>query len=197
MGLKHLSGPALEPVTLDEAKLYARVDGTAEDDEINLLITAARELFERETGLVLVRQSWTKSFDAWPSAYKTGRRRVFLPLRPVLSVTSITVTDGDGNAVSVSTSDYALDVASEPPRVVEVVPGHWPVPGAAAAGITIAFDAGYGDTADDVPAAIRLALLKLVAESYETRQLAGSGDPTAITRAMADILAPFMEARLQ
>jgi uncharacterized phiE125 gp8 family phage protein len=195
MGLKHVSGPVLEPVTLDEAKLYVRVDGTAEDDQINLLITAARELFERETGLILLRQSWTKSLDAWPSVYKTARRRVFLPLRPVISVTSITVTDAAGTATVLPASDYALDMASEPPRVVEVVPGHWPAPGAAAAGIAIGFDAGYGDVAEDVPAAIRLALLKLIAEGYETRQISGS-DPKALSLGVTDILAPFMEARL-
>jgi uncharacterized phiE125 gp8 family phage protein len=189
MTLDLVAGPASEPVTLDEAKLYARIDQSDEDDAVSMMIAAARGMFERETGLILVRQSWTLSLDLWPKRGADGLRRCYLPLRPILSLTSITV---DGAVVP--ETDYSLDASAAPPRLIEARGGAWPKPSAKTGGIVIAFDAGFGDAEDDVPAPIRLAILRLVAEAYDTRGVAGA--PGGLTQAVADILAPYREARL-
>ena len=46
--------PVTEPVTLAEAKLYCRVTNTADDDQIEMMITQAREAVEVGTGLSLI-----------------------------------------------------------------------------------------------------------------------------------------------
>jgi len=46
MGLKVVSPPAVEPVTLDEAKAHLRVTIADDDGYIALLIPAARERVE-------------------------------------------------------------------------------------------------------------------------------------------------------
>ncbi len=193
MALKQIEPSALEPVSLDEVKLYLRVDDTAEDDALTLLIAAARGLFERETGLILLRQSWQLTLDKWPVRSANSYRRVYLPLRPISSLTSIVVSVG-GAAVSVPDTDYQLDADASPPRLTEPVAGLWPKPDVAAAGITIDFDAGFGDAVTDVPAPLRLAVLKLIAEAYENRGVVVPGAP--LTQGVADLLAPFREARL-
>ena len=45
-----LTPPTVEPVTLDEAKLAARVDGAQWDDIITPAIASARQLAEQHTG---------------------------------------------------------------------------------------------------------------------------------------------------
>ena len=193
MALKQIEPPALEPVSLDEAKLYLRVDTAAEDDTISLLIAAARGLFERETGLILLRQSWQFTLDCWPKRSADSYRRVYLPLRPTLALTSVVVSVG-GEAVGVPDTDYRLDADASPPRLTEAVAGLWPKPDVPAAGITIDFDAGFGDAVEVVPAPLRLVVLKLVAEAYENRGVVEPG--ASLTPGVIDLLAPFREARL-
>jgi len=193
MALKQIEPPALEPVSLDEAKLYLRVDNTAEDDAISLLIAASRGLFERETGLILLRQSWQLTLDKWPVRSADSHRRVYLPLRPILGVASVVVSVG-GVAVNVPDTDYHLDADASPPRLTEQAAGLWPKPDVPAAGITIDFDAGFGDAVETVPAPLRLAVLKLVAEAYENRGVVEPG--AALTPGVIDLLGPFREARL-
>ena len=50
--------PALEPVSLAEAKAHLRVGHADEDGLIGALIAAARRLAESQTGLCLVAEPW-------------------------------------------------------------------------------------------------------------------------------------------
>jgi uncharacterized phiE125 gp8 family phage protein len=71
------------------------------------------------------------------------------------------------SGVAVVADTYALDAAHEPPRLrFTVAP---PSPGAAIAGIEIEYDAGYGDSAADVPEALRQAVRLALAAAYEDR----------------------------
>ena len=56
--LERITAPASEPVTLAEAKLYLRVDGTSEDSLISDLIVAARLSEETWLKLSLITHSW-------------------------------------------------------------------------------------------------------------------------------------------
>jgi hypothetical protein len=84
-----LSGPATEPVTLDEARAYVRMDDTGEDALLATLITAARLHVESVTGRALLSQGWRLVLDCWP-----GDRIVPLPVAPALSLTAITAYAG-------------------------------------------------------------------------------------------------------
>jgi uncharacterized phiE125 gp8 family phage protein len=190
MSLQRLSGPALEPVSLDEAKLYLRVDTNADDDAIAAMIASARTLFERETDRALLDQDWDFILDRWPEPGCDGRRVIDLPLGPVSAISEITVSDGAGGATDVPSSDYVADFAGG--RLTEVAAGKWPLPRAAAAGIRIAFTAGFGASAEDVPADIRGVLLALVGELYENR----GGDLDLASPRIAALLAPYRKVRL-
>ena len=53
-----IAGPGEEPVSLAEAKAFARVDGSDEDALVGALIAAARLHVEGITGHALVTQTW-------------------------------------------------------------------------------------------------------------------------------------------
>jgi hypothetical protein len=64
MHLTLTAPPALEPMSLEEAKLHLRLDDVAEDDLIAHLITAARLHVERSHGLALIAQGWHDGQDS-------------------------------------------------------------------------------------------------------------------------------------
>nr|MBP6771228.1 head-tail connector protein [Reyranella sp.] len=52
--VKVVTAPAIEPITLTEAKLHCKVDLSTDDDLITALIVAAREEIERRTWRALI-----------------------------------------------------------------------------------------------------------------------------------------------
>ncbi|MBX9592496.1 MAG: head-tail connector protein [Hyphomonadaceae bacterium] len=164
MPLVLTSGPAVEPVSLAEAKAHLRVDGTAEDTLIASLIVTSRLHVEAVMGLALVTQGWAYFLDAWARG-----RALELPLRPVRSITAVRLYDENAVATTLAPASYVLDGAGTPARLVRQGARLWPKPGRTANGIEVAFTAGYGDAAADVPAPIRQALLLLIAHWYEHR----------------------------
>jgi uncharacterized phiE125 gp8 family phage protein len=64
-------------------------------------------------------------------------------------------------------------------------------------GIEIAFTAGFGATAEDVPMPIRLAIKMLVAHWYEMREPVLAGEAgNALPLGVASLIAPYREVRL-
>ena len=168
-----LSGPALEPVTLLEAKEFIRVSDTAEDSFITTLITAARLHVQGVTGRALIAQSWRVICDSWPHD-----RVVDLPVAPMISLSAITAYDENGTPVSLPLAQFQPETKVSPARIF--LPS--PVSGAPVlrrhSGIEIDYVAGYGSAASDVPADLTQAVLSLVGYWFENRDavvIAGSG----------------------
>lgn len=166
MGLRLLVPPAIEPVTLDEAKLHLRVDNDDENTLIEALIKAAREYAEVFQNRAYITQTWELWLDNWPKWAEYPYFR--LPRSPLQTVESIKYYDSDGGEHVVT--DYIVDDISEPARVIPAGDS-WPnVSLRKANGIAITFKAGYGDDAASVPASIKQALLLLVGHWYENRE---------------------------
>jgi uncharacterized phiE125 gp8 family phage protein len=192
MPLVLTSGPAVEPVTLAEAKAHLRVDGTAEDTLIASLIIASRLHIEAALGIALVTQSWSYFLDAWPP-----RAELTLPLRPVQSIAAVRLYAADESVDTLDADSYLLDGAGVPARLVRAAALTWPRPGRVANGVEVAFVAGYGAAAADVPAPIRQAVLLLVAHWYEHREPVAIGQPgTTVPAMVAELLAPYRWVRL-
>lgn len=186
------AGPAVEPVSLAEAKAHLRVDQNAEDTLISSLIVTSRLHVEAALGLALVTQGWTLLLDAWPDI---GQLR--LPLRPIRSITSIRVYDETATPRVLTPDAYLLDGAGAPARVIRRRGFAWPQPGVDGNGIEVSFTAGFGDAASDVPQPIRQALLLLVAHWYEHREPVELGSPAAaIPTDVSNLLAPYRGLRL-
>jgi uncharacterized phiE125 gp8 family phage protein len=185
------SPPAVEPVTLDEAKTHLRVDGTADDVLIGSLLLTSRLHVETALSLAFIAQSWRLILDAWPPGGK-----VDIPLSPLQTVSEVRVKPASGSPIVVDASSYVVDAASRPARLVwnNSVP---PIPGAPANGIEIDIGVGFGATATSVPAPLKHALLMLTAHWYEHRDPYEIGAETArIPNAVSDLIQPFRTIKL-
>ena len=153
MALVLTSAPAVEPISVADAKAHMRVDDATEDVLISSLILTSRLHIEGRSG---------------PGAYyadletgsrqmaEDGSRAIATPSGSVVS--SVTVLAADGTPTVLSPDAYVLEGQGIPPRLVRTG-SLWPVPGRAAAGIEIAFTAGFGSAVSDVPEPIRASAL--------------------------------------
>ena len=185
------AAPALEPVSVSEAKDYLRIDSAVEDPVVASLILAARLHIEGALDIAMVTQSWSLFVDCWP---EDGR--VSIPVGPLKSVDSVKVYDADDTAQTVSPETYVVDLSSLRPRLVRQAGAVWPTPGRPANGIEIALTAGYGDTTDKVPQPIRQAVLMLAAHWYEQREPVVFERLDELPHGVADLLKPYRQVRL-
>lgn len=185
MALIRITAPAVEPLTLAEAKLHCRVDGSDEDALITALIVAAREQAEHETGRALVTQTWELVHDVFPEAFVLRRA-------PIQSVTSLKYLDSaTGAEQTLDPADYLLDKDSEPGYVVPAYgkawPATWPVPNA----VRVRYVCGYGLGAA-VPVAIKQWMLLAIGTMYAQRETLIAGQAATIPdRFWAGLLDPY------
>lgn len=171
--IKLITPPAIEPVSLDEAKAHLRQDG-ADDAYITALIIQARETIESLARRALIEQTWRLSLDRWPAV-----DYITLPHPPLASVTSLVYLDQAGDDTTWASSNYIADTDSQPGRLVLAYNVNWPSTAQLypVNPIQITYVAGYGNTAADVPAMWKQAILMLMGHWYENREAAIPGSP--------------------
>jgi uncharacterized phiE125 gp8 family phage protein len=166
---KIITPASTEPVTLAEAKLHLRDDGTTEDALITALITAAREYCEGYTGRALATQTIEAYLDGFPC-----RHEIELPHPPLQSVTLVKYTDSAGAETTMTAgTDYIADADRPIGRIVLPYGALWP---SAVLGtvnpIKIRYTAGY--TAENpISKSIKQAMLLLIGHWYANREAVG------------------------
>jgi len=139
--------PTVEPIHLTEAKIHLRAGGsvdeasallyTSENSKISSFISAARIAAETEQWRGLVLQTWDYYPDAFP-----GGDVLELPLPPLRAVVTFEYTDSSG--VTSAVTDYTVDLASEPGRIILNDGYTWPTAELAVnKPIHIRFQCGY------------------------------------------------------
>jgi uncharacterized phiE125 gp8 family phage protein len=178
-----LTAPAVEPLSLSEAKAFLRVEHADDDDVIGALISASRIHIEAQTRRALITQNWRITLDAWPA---DGR----LPIRPapLRELTAGRVHDAGGVAHDVDGQSFVVDAAASE---LAFAPWALPSPGRLAAGIELDVVVGYGDAAADVPEPLRQAIRLLIGHWYENRGLAAVGTVTILPTTVAALIAPY------
>lgn len=176
MPLLRLVEPAIEPVSLAEAKAHLRVDFTDDDALIQSLIRAAREYIETATERSLITQTWKLTLDAFPAippsalTWQGTFDQFRLPYPPLQSVTSIVYTDAAGAPTTVSSSVYVVDTVSEPGRIALATGQTWPTNSLQTVnGVAVTYIAGYSSVGL-VPQSIRQAILLTAGHWYENRE---------------------------
>lgn len=172
MGLKLITPPIEEPITLLEAKSHLRIDIDDDDALITALIKAAREHAEMITRRSFITQTWELSLDNWPYGDE-----LVLPLPPLQTVLSVKYIDSAGIEHLFETDKYIIDASSEPGRIVLKSGYAWPSEILQTANaIHIQFIAGYGSTAEvpqaEVPQTVKQAMLLMIGWWYEQREAA-------------------------
>lgn len=183
MGLTLVTAPSVEPVSLDDAKLYLRIDGTDEDAVIGDLIKAARTVVEQKGRLALITQTWDYTLDAWPDVIR-------IPIGPVQSVVSVTYVDSNGTTQTLDPAEYQVDNSQNPARITPAYGRVWPVARVQPNSIAVRFVAGFGDTTADIPRDLRQALLLLLGHFYENREAVTVGSVTEVPMTVNFLILP-------
>ncbi|AZN72746.1 hypothetical protein D5400_16990 [Georhizobium profundi] len=196
-----ISAPTEAPVTLDEVKAHLRVverddAGNAlqhEDDAlIQSYIDAAVSHLDGWSGVLgrcLVEQTWRADFAAFTQCMR-------LPLAPVLSIASVRYRLPDGTISTVAADNYALELQgggsalvwfkskfSRPSNLYERRP------------VSIEFVAGYG-VASNVPAALKHAIMMMVAHWYQHAEAVGQVSFEELPFAVSALTSPFRRISL-
>lgn len=188
--------PTIEPVTIDDAKLFAKIDPdmSVDNDLVGELIAAARKAIEEKLDRSIITQDWDYFLDAFPDADCPIR----LERPPVVTVSSVKYTPNGGSLVTVNAADYYLDNTLDSrgrPRRGEVwlqVGKAWPGDVLRVAnGVQVRYTAGYA--AKDVPQSYRLGIKQLVAYWYYNRSVIGT-IPDDIAAVMAGAPSAFIYA---
>ena len=200
-----LTPPAVEPLTLSEAKTHLRVDASTEDALITTLLTVARQRCEEYTGRSLITQTWRLWLDAagFNGLWFDGQREapisaltpdtLALSKGPVQSVSAITsFSEADIGTVFAS-SNYFVDSDSVPARIQLRSGASWPSPGRSINFLRIDYVCGYGASGSAVPAALRQGMLQHLAALYEGR---GEVVMTGMPAACLALYEPFRQVRL-
>lgn len=191
MPIALITPPAVEPVTVVEAKAELRVDHAEDDTVLSALIVAARNLVETRTATLMITQVWRLYRDAWPAS------GVFeVPIGPLQAVGAVTVADTAGTPVPLPVSAYRVDAVGRPGRIA-LAPGVMALPGVPFSGIAVDVTVGFGASGLAVPQPLRRAVMMLVARWYENPRGLGLGAvPPSLADPFEALIAPYRPVRL-
>lgn len=160
--------PQSEPLTVQEAKDWARITEDEDDAIVDRLISTARANVELLAGIALMTQTWDYYLDAFPC-------EIDIPRPPLQSVTYIKYIDEDGVLQTLSSSLYTVDTKRWPARIVPAYGESWPGTRDEPNAVQVRFVAGFGTQASDIDTKapeLRQALAVLVSTLYEQREMA-------------------------
>ena len=162
--------PAVEPVTLAEAKTHCRVDTSTDDAYISSLITAAREWCEAYCDETFVHTQYRMTLDAFP-------HEIELPRPPMASsgtvtAVAVTYTLENQSTATLATNQYRVDRDSTPGVIRTLYNGSWPSHLLDYNAVTVTWWGGMGASGSWVPQRVRNAILWLVGMWYERRMAA-------------------------
>lgn len=173
--------PAVEPITLAEAKEHLRRDGDVEDDLITSYIVAAREHVETFCRLRLITQRVRLRMDCFPAA-------ITLPVWPVQSIHQVTYVDSAGAEQTLASTEYTLVQGRKPRIVVPAYQKVWPTTQAHFNAVAVDVVCGFGDAASAVPEELRLCIKTLVGDFDVHRTATGDKGPRAMNPLVDSVL---------
>ena len=185
------TAPSVEPLSIADIKYQLRIEQDDNDNDITLfnLRKAARRWTENYLNRALI----TQTLDYYMQRFPSGDYYE-LPRPPIQSVTSLTYTDWNGDASTLTeNTDFVLDSDSEPGRIVLEYNKTWPTDTLHPKNpIVTLYVAGYGDAASNVPDDIRQAMLMMVTHWYIHRQPIRVGAaPKYVDFTIESILSPY------
>lgn len=192
MRLSLATGPQAEPITRGEAKDHLRVEVNDDDQLIDSLISAAREVVEATTQ----RQLMTATWKLWLPRFPLSRYPIVLPLPPLGSVTHVKYYDTDNALQTWATNQYIVFKQEGPVAMeseIHLAPTlSYPATVTRPDAVEVQYVAGYGAEGAAVPTALRQAMLLLIGHHYENREAVNVGNlTTELPLAVKSLLLPY------
>jgi uncharacterized phiE125 gp8 family phage protein len=169
-----VTAPTIEPVSLEDFKLHARIESDANEEDYMLeqIIKGARREVEAVTRRALITQTWAYYLEEWPSG-----DRIKLPFGN-LQTTNLVMTydevdtDNTKNTETMTLStDYLIETNDDQCGYIVLPYGetwpsftHWPTHS-----IKIQFQCGW-TTRDSVPYEIKAAMMLTALDTYSNRE---------------------------
>ena len=189
--------PVVEPVSLADAKTHLRIDSEAEDGLVQSLIATARQWAEDYCDRTFVLTRWAMRTDSFygqvgsPSQFGLradgnnieGRQGVVpnmdieLPRPPMAQVTGYTAVSVSytpivsGTTATLDATQYRVDPNQTPGAIRPLYGNTWPSHLMDQNSVTIKWWAGYGADGAAVPAAVKSAILMIVAHLWRNREM--------------------------
>lgn len=136
--IRIVTAPAAYPVTIAEAKEWARIDSqdTSQDSALTMIIAAMVKHAEHLTGRAFVERTLEWNGQGFTNCIE-------LPWAPLLGIDSVKYTDLDRVEQTVAASAYEVDTTSQPGRVRPTWGNYWPSIGYGFNPVRIQYRAGY------------------------------------------------------
>jgi len=162
---KILTQPAVEPITLTEAKANLRVNNTVENDLITSYIVAARKWVENYTWRPLITQTWTLFYD-FSDVQSIKNSTITISKNPVQSISSVKYYDINNTLQTLDSSNYYTDLGGDIASInfINQLPTIYNRINA----LQIEFVCGYG-LAVSVPDNIKAAIYMMITAFYDNR----------------------------
>lgn len=170
--IRVVTEPAAYPITLAEAKEWARIDSTDDSQDVTLgiLIAAMTDYAEHLTGRAFVERTLELNLRYFESC-------IALPWPPLIGIDWVKYTDIDEAAQTYSSANYEVDTVSEPGNVRPISGQYWPSIGTRFNPVRIQYRAGYRpigsptDLTDNsyLPAQLRTWLAARITTLYDQR----------------------------
>jgi hypothetical protein len=216
MRLIQITPPAVEPVSIQEAKQHARIEYPDDDTLVAGLISSARIYCETALRSVLITQAYTLYLDSFPSAggyYNRAIRELWpslgglpsglgfypgmipnstgvidIPVPPLQSLTSVQYWDFAGVLQTFDPAQYNVSLGT-PGRIQPAYSKIWPIARPTIDSVQVNFVAGYGD-ATKTPQNVKVAICALVAHWYENREAVSQGSYAPVPLMIDALLSP-------
>lgn len=161
MTTKIVTPPAALAVSLVDAKLSLREDGSDNDILIEAWIRGVTAYAEHYTGRSFGPRPVRVTLDAFPTACR-GTGAICLDFPPVASVESVTFRDTADVLQTLDPADYIVDAVSEPGWIVPAPGRIWPLTFDRIDSVTVNYTAG-----GDIPATLRLYVMAKLSEQFD------------------------------
>lgn len=165
MKVKLITAPASYPLNIAEMMDALSIFDNTQEIIVERCLKAAVNIAENFTQRKFVSQVWEYYLNKFPC-----ERELVLPFPPLVSVESIKYTTAAGVLTTFSSANYAVDVLSEPAKIVLKRTAAWPGDTLYEVNpVVVKFTCGWAD-ADSVPDEIKHALILIAGDLYENRE---------------------------
>lgn len=163
-------------------------DDAAQDALLLPILKAAVAKVEGETAKVLISRRYKYVVAAWRDLARQS-----LPVAPVNSIVSLSVTDMNGGEELAPENGYRLVPDRHRPDIMWL---GWTLPTIPVGGTAeIVFDAGFGEAWSEVPPDLAHAVMLLAAHYHENRGAMGDRSRT-LPHGVASLIHPWKRFRL-